>query len=252
MLEEKDASVISVSYVKDWLGEWSREIRRRQTGLLLTTAHSAKGLEFDHVAILDGKWNSSNEGEDADAPTRLFYVSMTRAKQTLLILSVKDMGRSGGIDEPLGGYTNQRARILFKQLVGAASVLTRDAPNVDLSDGRLNERFMTCTMEHVWIDFAGRHSPHSVIHRAISALNVGDELSLMQKNGNWEIRDQSVQTIGQMARKWGDSIDVEVINATVHGIFTRWKSDVGDEEYQGRLRSESWEVVVPQLHIVSQ
>ena len=247
LLEEEDASVISVSYVKEWLGEWSREIRRRQTGLLFTTAHSAKGLEFDHVAILDGKWNSSNEGEDADAPTRLFYVSMTRARQTLLILSVKDVGRSGGIDEPIGGYTNQRARILFKPLVGAASVLVRDAPDVDLLNDRFRERFKTCTMGDVWLDFAGRHSPGSAVHRAISALNVGDELSLMQKNGNWEIRDQSGQTIGQMARKWGDSIDVEVIDATVHGIFTRWKSDVGDEEYQGRLRSDYWEVVVPEL-----
>ena len=64
LLEEADASVLPVAHLRSWLGEWSREIRRRQHGLLLTVAHRAKGLEFDHVAILDGKWNSVGEGED--------------------------------------------------------------------------------------------------------------------------------------------------------------------------------------------
>ena len=36
-----------------------REVRRRQRGLLLLTAHSAKGLEFDHVVVLDGGWRSA-------------------------------------------------------------------------------------------------------------------------------------------------------------------------------------------------
>ena len=35
-----------------WLGEWCRQIRRRQNHLLVTTAHSAKGREFDHVVVL--------------------------------------------------------------------------------------------------------------------------------------------------------------------------------------------------------
>ena len=31
----------------EWLAEWGREVRRRQSGLLLLTAHRAKGLEFE-------------------------------------------------------------------------------------------------------------------------------------------------------------------------------------------------------------
>ena len=41
----------------EWLAEWGREVRRRQRGLLLLTAHRAKGLEFDHVVVLDGGWD---------------------------------------------------------------------------------------------------------------------------------------------------------------------------------------------------
>ena len=43
--------------------EWGREIRRRQRGLLLLTAHRAKGLEFDHVVVLDGGWDKVDENK---------------------------------------------------------------------------------------------------------------------------------------------------------------------------------------------
>ena len=247
LLEEKDASVLPVSYVKDWLGEWSHEIRRRQTGLLLTTAHSAKGLEFDHVAILDGTWNTTNYGEDVDAPTRLFYVSMTRAKQTLLILSVRDSSHFYGLDERLGGYTNQRAQWLFKPLFGASCALTRDAPDVDLSDDRLAERYMVCTLGDVWIDFAGRHPSDSSVHDAIAALSFGDDLSLTRTDSRWEIRDRAGGCVGHMAQSWHDSTDLNVLHATVHGVYKRWKSDVSVEGFAERLKSDTWEVVVPKL-----
>ena len=53
----------------------------------LSTMHRAKGLEFDHVAILNGGWDRPSRGEDADAPRRLFYVAMTRARSTLTVLT---------------------------------------------------------------------------------------------------------------------------------------------------------------------
>ena len=90
LLEEPDATVLPVAYVRSWLGEWSRDVRRRQRGLLLTTAHQAKGLEFDHAVILDGKWNAVSREEDDEAPRRLYYVAMTRARQTLALLRVDD------------------------------------------------------------------------------------------------------------------------------------------------------------------
>ena len=67
----------------EWLAEWAREVRRRQRGLLLLTAHRAKGLEFDHVVVLAGGWGRVGRDEDVDAPRRLYYVAMTRARQTL-------------------------------------------------------------------------------------------------------------------------------------------------------------------------
>ena len=57
-----------VDHFIEWLAEWSRDVRRRQRGLLLLTAHRAKGLEFDHVVVLDGSWDRIGTGEDRDAP----------------------------------------------------------------------------------------------------------------------------------------------------------------------------------------
>ena len=74
----------SVESFIEWLAEWSRDVRRRQRGLLLTTAHRSKGLEFDHVVVLDGGWDRVGRGEDADAPRRLYYVAMTVLARRLL------------------------------------------------------------------------------------------------------------------------------------------------------------------------
>ena len=75
-----------VGHFIEWLAEWGRDVRRRQRGLLLLTAHRAKGLEFDHVVVLDGGWESTGRDEDADAPRRLYYVAMTRARRTLALM----------------------------------------------------------------------------------------------------------------------------------------------------------------------
>ena len=82
---ETGGAEVSAEQVIEWLAEWGRDVRRRQHGLMLLTAHRAKGLEFDHVAVLDGGWERRSEGEDPDAPRRLYYVAMTRARQTLAL-----------------------------------------------------------------------------------------------------------------------------------------------------------------------
>ena len=80
----------------------------------LLTAHASKGLEFDHVFILsstDNKWGEkartqsrnisypanlplAKTGNNYDERLRLFFVAMTRAKQTLHI-SYSEIGKTG-------------------------------------------------------------------------------------------------------------------------------------------------------------
>jgi len=47
--------------------------------VFLTTIHSVKGMEFSHLAILDGGWTKDAPEEQR----RLLYVAMTRARDCL-------------------------------------------------------------------------------------------------------------------------------------------------------------------------
>lgn len=56
--------------------------------ITVCTVHGAKGLEFDHVAIPGVEremWERFNFGDELEAERRLFYVAITRAKNSLLI-----------------------------------------------------------------------------------------------------------------------------------------------------------------------
>ena len=248
LLEESGGSRLPVSYVKNWLGEWGRDIRRKQQGLLLASAHRAKGLEFDHVAILDGRWQAANPGEDRQAPRRLYYVAMTRARETLTLLHVDDAKASNLPEEPIHATVRERAGSLLKPLLGATSVIERAAPVPDISDQRLYERITVCGMQDVVLSFAGWRSPQSQTHRAIARLKPGDPLSLVHANGYYELFDTAKRNhVGRMARKWDIPKDDTIVRTSVHGIFFRRASDGADEDFRQRLRADTWEFVVPTI-----
>ena len=143
---ETAGAELPVDHFVEWLAEWGREVRRRQTGLLLLTAHRAKGLEFDHVAVLDGNWNRTGHNEDADAPRRLFYVAMTRARKTLALIQM-----------------NER-HALLDSLADAPCVQRRAAIDPGTIPAELRRNYRRLAPSEVDLGFAGqalRHSPGS-------------------------------------------------------------------------------------------
>ncbi len=249
LLEEGHAAVLPIAYVRNWLGEWSKEIRRRQQGLLLTSAHRAKGLEFDHVVILDGRWKAASDAEDPDTARRLYYVSMTRARETLALVQIEDAGRPDVRDTPPRAKWEERAVSLLQPLGSDQSVLKREVPSPDISDRRLDIRIAECTMKDVVLSFAGWRAVHSDCHRAIAALSPGDPLSVSREDGQSKLLDHEGRQVGRMAKKWTLPRGMTIARASVQGIFTRWADDEDDEEFKMSLRSDTWEVVVPQLFL---
>ena len=169
ILDEGHAEMMPVAFVRNWLGEWSRDIRRRQQGLLLTSAHRAKGLEFDHVVVLDGRWVAASDAEDPDAGRRLYYVSMTRARKTLALVNLEDTGQPDSRDMPLQARPEERTATLVQPLRNTLSVLEREIPSPDISDPRLEVLVAECTMKDVVLSFAGWRPARSDCHRAIAA-----------------------------------------------------------------------------------
>ena len=218
-----------VDHFREWLAEWGREARRRQRGLLLLTAHRAKGLEFDHVVVLDGGWDRGGRGEDADAPRRLYYVAMTRARQTLTLARLP------------GPHPLQDA------LRGNSIVLQRRASdNLPPTTLELKRRYLRLSLSDVFLSFAGYMRPSHPVHRAIAALSPGDLLQVRVRGNRWELLNRTRMVVGRLASSFEAPADMHCAFATVWAIAT-WDRERLEPQYHNRLQCEHWEVVVPEL-----
>ena len=225
-LETGDAET-PVAHFVEWLAEWGREIRRRQRGLMLLTAHRAKGLEFDHVVVLDGGWDHVGRGEDPDAPRRLYYVAMTRARHTLT------MARFPNAYPFLDGLTD------------AASVLGRSESLMDpplLPE--LSRRYRRMSLSDVVLSFAGYRSPSHPVHCAIATLSPGDPLQVRCESGRWELLDQGGVVVGRLASGVEGLDGMRCSFGRVLAVV-RWGREYSEPEYVDRLKCDSWEVFEP-------
>ena len=213
----------------EWLAEWGRDYRRSQRGLLLLTAHRAKGLEFDHVIVLDGGWDRKGRGEDADAPRRLYYVAMTRARKTLALT------RLSGVNP------------MHDALQVVPSALRRDdAMEFPEAPPELDRRYTRLSLRHVFLSFAGYRRPDHPVHAAIAALSPGDVLAVRPGSPRWELVDSQGVVVGQLASGFEGSAGMRCAFATVMAIAT-WDRERSEPDYRQGLRCDSWEVVVPEL-----
>jgi ATP-dependent DNA helicase RecQ len=213
--------------VIEWLAEWGREVRKRQTGLLLLSAHRAKGLEFDDVVVLDGGWERISQGEDKDAARRLYYVAMTRARRSLALLSLgKEHPILRGIDDP------------------AFLIRSCSENPVDVSDCR--KLYQTLDLSQVDMGYAGRLPDGHASLSAIDQLSTGDPIRLKQVGERWMIKDTGGVVVGRLAKKFQPPANAEFVEGSVFAISTRLLSAT-PEEYQLQLKQERWLIVLPEL-----
>jgi ATP-dependent DNA helicase RecQ len=208
-----------------WFGEWAREVREEQQGLLLLTAHRAKGMEFDHVAILNGGWDRPSRNEDAGAPRRLFYVAMTRAKASLTILT----------DGPHPFVLPDSDAVLSRRMIPDTAALPR---------ARL--RYVPPDPKLVDLSFAGRLTKGHPTLAAIAAARPGDPVTLHRDGQRWQVRDVQGCTLAHLSRAFIPPEGTTYLRGEVAAVLIRRKDD-GDEDYHHLLRREEWEVVLPEL-----
>ena len=239
-----------VESFREWLAEWGRELRRRQTGLMLLSAHSAKGREFDHVVILDGNWRSTSRNEDPDAWRRLFYVAMTRARKTLTLARFDAAGRAtaGGSDSgPMAvreqGPADARAAPI-PELRGHPAVVHRPVAAPGTVPAELDLRRETLGLADVHLSFPARQGARHPVHDAIRRLRPGDELSVRTARSPWELAIPNGPSVCRLAEQYQPAGQAQ--SARVHAIVT-WSREDSKAEYREGLRCDEWEVVVPEL-----
>ena len=234
---EVGSGELPLAHFLDWVTEWGREARRRQSGLLLLSAHKAKGLEFDHVAVLDGYWQPSQESakEDADATRRLYYVAMTRARRTLLLARF------------------ERPHALLDKLPESAAILRRERAALTASPALLTKLaclYLRPGWKEINLDYAGTRPPQHPIHRAIAAIDTDQLLELVPDGTTqkWLLRDIRGETVGRLSARFTPPPGMRCIAARAVSVHLRSLKDVG-EEHRSRIsdHAATWEMIVPEL-----
>lgn len=207
--------------VVDWLYDYARELRQQPAqGLYLGTVHSAKGLEFRHVVLLDGGW--SNRSDTLSDERRLYYVGMTRAEQTLTVCEF-------AAGNPFSRHLSNAAtsKVFHGEPLPA-----------------LEKRYLQLSLKDIDLDFAGRQPAEASIHRALANLNPGDRLQLKPSDGRYLILNDNGEVVGRTAKSFHLSLECE--SCRVAAVLGR-RSDSCEESYQVTHRIDQWELVVPQL-----
>ncbi|MCR8725931.1 RecQ family ATP-dependent DNA helicase [Frigidibacter sp. SLM-1] len=209
----------------EWFAEWARDSWGEQRGLKLLTAHRAKGLEFDDVVILDGGWERPSREEDQDAPRRLFYVAMTRARRSLAVMS-NDNHEYLPTDSP--------------------SILTRHVTPILTAFPSPRRHYVSPEARMVDLSFAGRQRPGHPALAAIADAQIGDPVRLDLENGQWFIRDAKGRVLGRMAKSFSPPPRTRFARGEIAAIL-RWRKEDGDEAFHYTLKRDEWEVVLPEL-----
>lgn len=213
---------IPVAEVIDALYEADADARRgyHPAALKLMTAHSAKGLEFAHVVVMDcADWRWSGEDE-----RRLLYVAMTRARETLTLMRAEggrnpylvDLGTVDGVSDLLPS--------------------PRPAHRPDL-----DRQHVTLGPSEVDIGFAGRQEPSDQVHCLIAELAPGDRVIVEGRH----IKTLKGHVVGRLAGKT-ELPGAGTIPATVTGIMVRTREQTSPE-FLATVMTKRWEVVIAEL-----
>lgn len=213
------------------LAEQKRE-QRLGSGVFLGTVHSAKGLEFSHVFILDGGWISPAKPEEMEEERRLFYVAMTRAKRFLGLFR-------------LARECNPHLAILGK--VQGLTFVPSPARQAGPGPSLLRHRILG--LKELFMDFAGRcHSGHPV-HTALRGLNAEDELVFGFVSAKLCLLTPAgtpVAAVAASAREEWHNLLPRVSQARVIAMVKRSRSDCkgGFEE---KILCDDWEIPIVEV-----
>ena len=198
-------------------------------GVLLGTLHSAKGLEFPHVFLLD--CGRGGGGEDRDAERRLLYVGMTRARHTLCMSHSAQYAGSflGELDDPA---------MLLRTAAPAASQL--EPPSYEVIG-----------LGDLYIDWAGRRSLGHPVHARLAALDVGDALTIEARGEILQLVNATGSPVASLSReaqeRWTPRLD-QPMSLQVIATVQRQASQVTGE-YADKLRTDRWELPVVEVRV---
>lgn len=236
--EETGNSELPVKQAIDYLWEALAEQKRDRhmgRGVFLSSVHYAKGTEFDHVFVADGGWNEKKGEEEEER--RVYYVAMTRAKQTLTLFQRED-------------ERNPYCDIL-KRKVSGEQLVTFTPGEKNIPDAVLQRRYDIIGLKDVFLDYAGQMRASSPVHQLLELTMVGDLVQFKNAGERLEVCNPAGQPIAVLSKsakeKWTDA-QGQIESIKVLAIVERRTDDSKNPDYKNLLQVESWEV--PVLEVV--
>jgi len=234
--QETDDAQLPVRYYVDWLYEALAEQRREKTlgrGVFLNTVHGAKGLEFEHVFILDSHWHMPPQRQKQEEERRLLYVGMTRAKETLCLLELDTNGNP------------------FIRALSGDNFLRRPAPSGDSNHSlSLSRRYHILGLSDLYLGYAGTFAPEHPIHTHLSQTGPGDLLHFIPTGDTIGVHDVTGCCIARLSNAgcstWSDNLN-QIIEVRILGMV-RWSADDSREAYRHLARTPFWEL--PLMEVV--
>jgi len=254
--------------------EQKRE-QRLGKGIFLGTVHSAKGMEFSHVFILDGMWRIPQSMAEMEEERRLYYVAMTRAKEWLGIFSmagkdnphVKILSHETCLDgcrfrnqsQIIGPFQNtpplkDSVPSFLKGYVISDSVFNYNGLHIKLGHSRAvavqNVYYEILPLKDIFLDYAGRKSPNHPIHTALKELSPGDELRLVQHSPTMTYlctqKGLPVAAIARGARQQWNPKQDEIKKIRILAMLQRKKTDCQPDFLPG-VACETWEIPIVEI-----
>lgn len=214
---------VTAQEVLDALYEATHDANRGgpSDALRLITAHGAKGLEFEHVVVMDcGDWPWDDENE-----RRLLYVAMTRARQTLVAIRAEggrnayltDLGTVDGVLEAL-----PEPRPVYRTV--------------------LDRRFVRLSPADVDLGLAGRRPASDPIHGWIAAVKPGDSLHVENRS----IFDSQGHAVGRLSK--GCDLPSYRLDGVATAVMVRSREQT-PPDYLSGVKTDRWEVPLGQVVI---
>ncbi len=196
-------------------------------GVILSTVHSAKGTEHDHVLLI-GPWPLKPERAKQEEDRRAFYVGLTRARKTLAVFDRLDFHPS------LPGTLN------------GPTILQRDAPrpSPELEIPRVG--YTSLGLDDLHLGFPGRFPTEHPIHAALVQLQPGDRLTMARVDeANVCLLDPRGTVVARLSQKaaatWLPRLE-SIREIRVLALARRTPEQDPDEARRSRYQVAMWEI----------
>lgn len=222
--------------------------QKNKNAVVLTTYHSAKGSEYEHVYIYDQC--KANWHEDEQTTIRAMYVALTRAKQSLTVI------------QPQQSYEQQRYDSFLRQLMTDVEHVTFDYVDAIqcisyVEPLGLADIFLSCSQivsdaGRRRIEALAKNNKIRVINdlslRKISRQNQTDIARIEIISQEYGVMGQlSAQCVRRLMRLGFDHLKVECVAIYILNYYQADEQFYKNAGYRGELRSHY--VVLPSLRI---